>query len=131
MASGPEGPHQADAALSGGDAKKVVSVYPLNYLLYPTLPTQKPDNVIAVSDRVVSVVLTAWRKFLVSLIITFIRLYRIGISPFFPPSCRYEPTCSQYTIDAFIKYKPSKATLLSLKRILSCHPWSRGGYRPA
>ncbi|MDP7026290.1 MAG: membrane protein insertion efficiency factor YidD [Candidatus Marinimicrobia bacterium] len=72
-----------------------------------------------------------FRRALSSLVIFVVRLYRVAVSPMFPPSCRYTPSCSQYTIDAFNKNNPLKASLLSLKRLLSCHPWSKGGYDPA
>jgi len=45
-------------------------------------------------------------------------------------SCRFTPTCSQYTKVAFQKYSPLKATYLSLNRLLRCHPFSQGGFDP-
>lgn len=45
-------------------------------------------------------------------------------------ACRYRPTCSQYTYEAIKKYGTIKGTLLGLRRILNCHPWSQGGYDP-
>ncbi|HBG40866.1 MAG TPA: membrane protein insertion efficiency factor YidD [Porphyromonadaceae bacterium] len=56
--------------------------------------------------------------------------YRAVISPLFPPSCRYTPTCSQYTIEALKKHGPFKGTYLSAKRILRCNPWGGSGYDP-
>ena len=59
-----------------------------------------------------------------------IRFYRAAISPLFPPSCRYVPTCSQYAMEAIGKYGAAKGGWLALKRILRCHPFHKGGYDP-
>ncbi|SDH03593.1 MULTISPECIES: membrane protein insertion efficiency factor YidD [unclassified Nitrosomonas] len=64
------------------------------------------------------------------LMIGLIKLYQYCISPFFPPSCRFSPTCSSYAREALIKYGFIKGTILSIGRILRCHPWNRGGYDP-
>lgn len=45
-------------------------------------------------------------------------------------SCRFTPTCSQYTYQAVNKYGTIKGLFLGLKRIIRCHPWSKGGYDP-
>jgi putative membrane protein insertion efficiency factor len=59
-----------------------------------------------------------------------IRFYKRFISPLLPPSCRYYPTCSQYTIDAIMEWGVFKGIWMGAKRIASCHPWSSGGYDP-
>jgi putative membrane protein insertion efficiency factor len=59
-----------------------------------------------------------------------VRFYQVAISPYTPSSCRYDPTCSQYTIEALRKRGLITGTLLSLKRIFSCHPWGGSGYDP-
>ena len=64
------------------------------------------------------------------LALKLIRFYQIAISPWLPPSCIYEPTCSQYGIEAIRKYGFVKGGWLTLKRILRCGPWSKGGYDP-
>jgi len=64
------------------------------------------------------------------LVITIIRFYQLVISPLFPPTCRYTPTCSQYGIEAFRKYSFFKAIKLTSKRISRCHPWGGSGYDP-
>ena len=64
------------------------------------------------------------------LCITLIRSYQLLLSPLFPPSCRFRPTCSQYAIDAISMHGPGRGLLLSLGRILRCHPFCRGGYDP-
>ncbi len=53
-----------------------------------------------------------------------IRFYRYFISPMFPPSCRFQPTCSAYAIEVILKYGVFKGTYLSIVRISKCHPWS-------
>ena len=63
-------------------------------------------------------------------LITLIRLYQWVISPFIGSCCRFEPSCSEYAIDAFKTYSPVKAFYLTAKRLLSCHPWSDFGYDP-
>lgn len=62
--------------------------------------------------------------------IGIIRFYQMAISPHLPASCRYTPTCSQYGLEAIKKYGPFKGGFLTLKRILSCHPWGGSGYDP-
>ncbi|MBN2254881.1 MAG: membrane protein insertion efficiency factor YidD [Deltaproteobacteria bacterium] len=59
-----------------------------------------------------------------------IRFYQITISPLFPQSCRFYPTCSEYAITAINKYGPIKGSYLSARRILRCHPFHPGGYDP-
>jgi len=63
--------------------------------------------------------------------LTFIKFYRLAISPFFPSSCRFHPTCSQYAIDAINKYGAVRGILKAGLRILKCHPFHPGGYDPA
>ena len=62
--------------------------------------------------------------------ILLIRIYQYGISPFFPSTCRYTPTCSVYGAQAIQKHGPFKGGWLALKRIFSCHPWGGHGYDP-
>ncbi|WP_101773769.1 membrane protein insertion efficiency factor YidD [Peptostreptococcus faecalis] len=59
-----------------------------------------------------------------------IRIYQKLISPLIGPSCRFYPTCSQYSIQAFKKYGFFKGTWLTVKRIGKCHPFHPGGYDP-
>lgn len=59
-----------------------------------------------------------------------IRFYRRYISPLFPPCCRYHPTCSTYALEAVMRFGPVRGTILTLARILRCHPWARGGEDP-
>lgn len=65
-----------------------------------------------------------------TLLIWLIRGYRQFISPLLPPSCRFQPTCSQYALQAIDRFGASKGSLLAVKRILRCHPFHPGGYDP-
>lgn len=53
--------------------------------------------------------------------------YRSLVSPLFPASCKFHPTCSQYALDALRKYGLVKGSYLAARRLLRCHPWSHGG----
>lgn len=64
------------------------------------------------------------------LFVGLVRLYQLIISPWMPSRCRYHPTCSQYSIEAFKKHGALKGLWLTIKRIGRCHPWSKGGYDP-
>ena len=63
-------------------------------------------------------------------LIFLVRLYQKFISPLFPPTCRFYPTCSEYFIQAVQKYGALKGSWLGIKRISKCHPWHEGGYDP-
>jgi putative membrane protein insertion efficiency factor len=64
------------------------------------------------------------------ILIKFIKTYKFLISPLLGHSCRYLPTCSEYSIEALKKFGLIKGTVVSIKRILSCHPWGKGGFDP-
>ena len=59
-----------------------------------------------------------------------IRLYQLLISPFLGSNCRYTPTCSQYCIESINENGILRGTLISIKRIVRCHPVSDYGYDP-
>jgi putative membrane protein insertion efficiency factor len=59
-----------------------------------------------------------------------IKLYQYLISPLLKPSCRYYPSCSQYAESAIRHHGIGNGLWMALKRVLRCHPWSRGGYDP-
>lgn len=59
-----------------------------------------------------------------------VKFYRKYISPLFPPCCRFQPTCSQYCLDAVEEWGIIRGSALTLWRILRCNPWSKGGYDP-
>ena len=67
---------------------------------------------------------------LITLVTAAIRLYQLGLSPVVGPCCRYYPTCSQYAVDALRRHGLGRGTVLSVKRILRCHPFHSGGYDP-
>ncbi|WP_080516738.1 membrane protein insertion efficiency factor YidD [Teredinibacter turnerae] len=56
--------------------------------------------------------------------------YRYFISPLIGPRCRFEPTCSQYAIDAVATWGIARGSALATRRLLKCHPWHSGGYDP-
>lgn len=62
--------------------------------------------------------------------IVLIKIYQLLISPLFPSSCRYTPTCSHYTLEALKRYGLFKGGWLGIKRISRCHPWGGSGYDP-
>jgi putative membrane protein insertion efficiency factor len=62
--------------------------------------------------------------------ILVISLYQKLVSPMFPPSCRFVPSCSQYAKDAVDKYGVARGGYLAVRRILRCHPFHAGGYDP-
>jgi len=67
------------------------------------------------------------------ILIKVLEFYKKSISPWFEAHgvhCKYEPTCSEYTKQAIEKYGAIKGTLLGIRRILKCNPFSKGGYDP-
>ncbi len=62
--------------------------------------------------------------------IVVVKFYQIVISPFFPSSCRFTPSCSAYSIEALKKYGFVKGLWLTIKRLLRCHPWGGHGFDP-
>ncbi|NER36326.1 MAG: membrane protein insertion efficiency factor YidD [Oscillatoria sp. SIO1A7] len=65
-----------------------------------------------------------------NLLIALIRGYRQIISPLFPPTCRFQPTCSQYAIEAIQRFGPGRGSLMAIARLSRCHPFHPGGYDP-
>lgn len=63
-------------------------------------------------------------------LIFMIKAYRYFISSFIAPSCRYTPTCSEFSIQALLRYGFFKGGWKSIKRVCRCHPWHQGGYDP-
>ena len=59
-----------------------------------------------------------------------IGLYRYLVSPILGPSCRYVPTCSEYAQTSILRFGLFKGGWIAIKRIVSCHPWSKSGYDP-
>jgi len=65
------------------------------------------------------------------LLIHLVLLYRVTLGPLMGGHCRFQPTCSQYAIDAITKYGPVRGTWKAIKRIARCHPWGGRGYDQA
>jgi len=63
-------------------------------------------------------------------VILLIRGYQVTFSPLLPSACRYQPTCSQYTLEAVERHGALKGSWLGAKRIARCHPFHPGGYDP-
>ena len=74
--------------------------------------------------------LSILKKILTFPFILLVRFYQVAISPYTPASCRYNPSCSHYTVEALKRHGLFYGGWLSVKRIFSCHPWSKGGYDP-
>jgi len=64
------------------------------------------------------------------LVLDFLKLYKTFLSPFLPPACRFEPSCSEYARQAIEKYGAFRGTWLGIKRILRCQPFCKGGHDP-
>lgn len=62
--------------------------------------------------------------------ILLIRLYQRTLSRALPPSCRYYPSCSEYTVQAIMRYGPLRGGWLGVRRIARCHPFRPGGHDP-
>jgi hypothetical protein len=62
--------------------------------------------------------------------IFLVRLYQAALSPWFPPACRFTPTCSEYAVQAFQKHGFFKGFGLMLNRLRRCHPWGGSGFDP-
>lgn len=66
------------------------------------------------------------KHFLIALVL----VYRYTLSPLIGPTCRFQPTCSQYAIDALKTRSTLKAVILILRRLVRCQPWGRSGSDP-
>ncbi|WP_445454517.1 membrane protein insertion efficiency factor YidD [Flavobacterium sp. 25HG05S-40] len=70
------------------------------------------------------------KKIAIAPLLAMIYVYKIVVSPLTPASCRFEPTCSSYFIEALKIHGIFKGTYLGLHRIFRCHPWGKSGYDP-
>jgi hypothetical protein len=64
------------------------------------------------------------------LLMGLVRLYQMTLSKALPPTCRFEPSCSQYSYEAIARYGAIRGTWLAVKRLARCHPLNPGGYDP-
>ena len=62
--------------------------------------------------------------------ITLIKAYRQFVSPMLPPSCRFTPSCSLYALQAVERYGLIRGSFMGARRVLRCHPFSKGGFDP-
>ena len=65
-----------------------------------------------------------------SIVVGLLRGYKRFISPLLPPACRFYPTCSEYTIESIQRHGLLRGGWLGTRRLLRCHPFSKGGYDP-
>ena len=63
-------------------------------------------------------------------LLALLRFYKSDVSPLLPAACRDTPTCSEYAMEAVEQFGPFRGTLMAARRVLSCNPFSRGGYDP-
>jgi putative membrane protein insertion efficiency factor len=64
------------------------------------------------------------------ILIGMVRLYKTYVSPFLPSACRYEPTCSEYAMEAVQKHGSLRGSGMAIYRVLRCQPFAKGGYDP-
>lgn len=64
------------------------------------------------------------------LLITLVKGYRLLLSPWLGSSCRFEPTCSAYSLQALEQHGAAAGSYLTVHRLLRCHPWCEGGHDP-
>ncbi|WP_353132241.1 membrane protein insertion efficiency factor YidD [Limnohabitans sp.] len=65
-----------------------------------------------------------------TILMTLVRGYRLLLSPWLGSSCRFEPTCSVYSLQALELHGATKGSYLTLRRLARCHPWCAGGHDP-
>jgi putative membrane protein insertion efficiency factor len=70
------------------------------------------------------------KKIAIAPFLVLIYFYKIVLSPLLPSSCRFQPTCSSYFIEALKIHGLFKGFFLGIKRIVSCNPWGKNGYDP-
>jgi putative membrane protein insertion efficiency factor len=70
------------------------------------------------------------RWFMASGIIFGVRVYQRCLRPVLPAVCRFQPSCSEYMIQAVTKYGPASGAWRGIRRVCRCHPWNAGGYDP-
>jgi putative membrane protein insertion efficiency factor len=63
-------------------------------------------------------------------VVLLLKGYKVAMSPFLPPSCRFVPTCSEYAREAIERYGAVRGSWMGIQRILRCHPLHPGGYDP-
>ena len=66
-------------------------------------------------------------KFIGEFFILLVKIYQVTLSPLLGSNCRFSPTCSNYAIEAIRVHGPLKGSILTMKRIIKCHPFNKGG----
>ena len=69
-------------------------------------------------------------KFIIYIVVIPIKAYQLILSPLFGPSCRFQPTCSTYAIEALKKHGVIQGLWLTIKRLVKCNPWGGQGFDP-
>jgi putative membrane protein insertion efficiency factor len=67
------------------------------------------------------------RQLVINLMVLLVRAYRFVLRPLLVGTCRFTPTCSEYTIESLQRHGPLRGIVLSVKRISKCHPWGSSG----
>lgn len=80
--------------------------------------------------EVVRLIISITSTLMSGIAVFVIKLYKIFISPLLPQACRFYPTCSTYSIEALKKHGLLRGGYLSVKRVLSCNPFGKGGFDP-
>jgi len=78
----------------------------------------------------IAILWNSFKKLLSGFFILLVKVYQYTLSPYIGRQCRYTPTCSNYSIEAFRKHGPFKGLYLTIKRVISCNPWGGHGYDP-
>ena len=66
-----------------------------------------------------------------TVVLYLLRVYKWAVSPLFAPACRYVPTCSEYAAEAIEHYGVLRGGMMTVGRVVRCHPFAKGGYDPA
>lgn len=73
---------------------------------------------------------SGWERLCIHLAKSPVYVYRYILSPILPGTCRFQPSCSAYAIEAIDRFGPISGSILALKRLARCHPWGRHGIDP-
>ncbi|MBP6095873.1 MAG: membrane protein insertion efficiency factor YidD [Methyloversatilis sp.] len=65
-----------------------------------------------------------------SVLLSLLAVYRYAISPLLGSNCRFMPSCSEYAVEAIKRHGSLRGSLLSMRRVMRCHPWNPGGHDP-
>jgi putative membrane protein insertion efficiency factor len=73
---------------------------------------------------------SALSRLVAGLLILLLQVYRLAISPFLGPACRFEPSCSRFASEAIVRHGPLRGSWLAVRRLVRCHPLHPGGLDP-